>query len=257
MSGRTEGGAVPPAIHPHAPPSPLHLPGRDAFAGGRVLAVLQLDALRQSSSRMRSASAQFLSRMKARRRSMPLRHRPLSLTSASDAEAPAVDKRPTRSSRATERRACASADRVPTASRRSSLQPLNAAGVFEIVETDALRRSVRHRHQRRTARSPSTAVRCQRCEHVLRLLQLAHAEIDRLAVVGHQHRQPQHFARPFAAAELVGLQQLVDGDEVALGSSTSSGLRPAGSRCASRYWPCARCRGRSGTGRSRSRGAGR
>ena len=32
----------------------------------------------------------------------------------------------------------------------------------------------------------------------------------------HQHGQPQHLARPFPSAELIGLQQLVDGDEVAL-----------------------------------------
>src|SRR5690606_11552931 len=48
MSGRTEGGAVPPAFqHEGKAPSPLHLPRRHASAGGGVLAVFQLNALLQ------------------------------------------------------------------------------------------------------------------------------------------------------------------------------------------------------------------
>ena len=52
-------------------------------------------------------------------------------------------------------------------------------------------------------------------ELLLRLFQALYREIDRLAVVRHEHRQPQHFARPLAAAELLRLEQVVHGDEVA------------------------------------------
>ncbi len=52
MSGRTERGNVehhpwPTPTRPDTRPSPLHLPGGYALAGGGVLAVLELDALRQ------------------------------------------------------------------------------------------------------------------------------------------------------------------------------------------------------------------
>ena len=45
MSGRTEGGAVPQAFP--SLPSPLHLPGRHALACRGILAVLELDTLRE------------------------------------------------------------------------------------------------------------------------------------------------------------------------------------------------------------------
>ena len=47
LSPQGGGGAVPQTFLRELVPSPPHLPGRHALAGGRVLAVLQLDALRQ------------------------------------------------------------------------------------------------------------------------------------------------------------------------------------------------------------------
>lgn len=54
-------------------------------------------------------------------------------------------------------------------------------------------------------------------QQMLGLLQPLDGEVDRLAVMGHQHRQPKHLARPFAAAEFFRVKKLVDGDEIALG----------------------------------------
>src|SRR5690606_41494442 len=49
------------------------------------------------------------------------------------------------------------------------------------------------------------------------LLQTRHRKVDGFAVVGHQHGEAEHFAGPFAAAEFIGFEQVVDGDEIALG----------------------------------------
>ena len=50
---------------------------------------------------------------------------------------------------------------------------------------------------------------------LLRFVEADQGEIDRLAIVRHQHGEAQHLARPGAAAELFGLQQFMDSDEVA------------------------------------------
>ena len=52
-------------------------------------------------------------------------------------------------------------------------------------------------------------------QRLLGLFERLHRPVDRLAIVGAQHRQAEHFAIPFAATELLRAQEFVDGDEVA------------------------------------------
>ena len=53
-------------------------------------------------------------------------------------------------------------------------------------------------------------------QRLLGLLQTLHREVDRLAILGHQHGQPQHGTRPGPPAEPLRVQEVVNGDEIAV-----------------------------------------
>jgi hypothetical protein len=184
-------------------PSPLHLPGGDALAGRRVLAVFQLDALRQ----------QLITDAVGGR----------PVFGGDEGEALDMMLLPTRASsisphprsKAEERQAVRNNDDrfIGGASRQFAQAIGTTDSAAEIVSKRVDQGS--EWNCRNSAPSARSAARFHR-RNILRLLQLPDAKIDRLAVMRHQHGQPQHFARPFAAAKLFRLQQFVDGDKIAV-----------------------------------------
>ena len=165
----------------------------------------------RSSSRMRSASAQFFSRMKARRRSIDLssrftvrQHRRLQHLICVHEEPPMYA--PAHQHECCQRFATLQAD--PQHSVKSAVAPCRLLALETCSRLTPLRVQSRSDRERSVTFKSSTSaamnssigvqsliacITVERPRHIdaIRgLLQLAHREIDRLAVVRHQHRQP-------------------------------------------------------------------